>query len=157
MKPLENISLQCIYCDDIRDETNGKTTIVGWYGGEHVQLPLDGPLLLTSLCMVGLVAMPLTPSDTSFRLDLMQGTDVLQSVNIPPEAVEEMQTNSNGQSIGKQIRIAIKMANMTVSEPCILRLRIVVDKEEIYGNGLRFTRQPVHLNTVVDASAEKEL
>lgn len=140
MKPLEHISLQCIYCDDIRDETSGKTSIVGWYGGEHVQLPPDGPLLLPSLCIVGLVAMPLTPSYSSFKLDLMQGTDILQSINIPSDAVDEMQANGNGPSMGKQIRIAIKMANMQVSDPCVLRLRIVVDKEEIYGNGLRFTR-----------------
>jgi DNA-binding transcriptional regulator YiaG len=42
MKSLKHPNLQCIYCDDIRDEVGGKTTIVGWYVGVPVSLPEEG-------------------------------------------------------------------------------------------------------------------
>ena len=140
MKPLERISLQCIYCDDIRDEIGGKTTIVGWYGGEHVQLPPDGTLLLPSLCVIGLVAMPLTTNYAVFKLELLLGDAILHSINIPPESVGDTQASVDGLSWGKEIRIAIKMNNIPVPGPGVLRLRIAVDGDEYLGNGLRFTR-----------------
>ena len=140
MKPLEHISLQCIYCDDIRDELGGKTTIVGWYGAENIQLPPDGPLMLSSLCMVGLIVMPLELSYSSFKVEVMLGDVVFHSINIPPEAFDQLLANGHGSSMGKQIRIAIRTTNLQVSDPCVLRLRIVIDGEEVSGNGLRFTR-----------------
>lgn len=140
MKPLKHSSLQCIYCDDIRDEASGKTTIIGWYGGEHVQLPPEGPLLLPTLCVLGLAAIPLELKYTSFKVELLQDDVILQSVSIPPDSVKEMQEGNSGTFMGKQIRVAIKLANMQVNNPCVLRLRMLVDDDELYGSGLRFTR-----------------
>lgn len=143
MKPFEHVSLQCIYCDDIRDEANGKTTIVGWYGNEVISLPPEKPLVLSNLCVIGMVTMPLFSKFTSFKVELMQDENVVQSIIVPSEPVEAMQESDNGSSfpqIGKQVRIAIKMLNMQISNPCILRLRIVLDGNEVSGNGLCFTR-----------------
>lgn len=143
MKPLERPSLQCIYCDDLRDEMGGKTTIVGWYGGESVPLPVDGLLSLPSLCVIGLLAMPMEPRFSSMKVELMQDDNVLQSASMPHHALSEMQEGSSQpdpSSCGRQIRVAVKLNNMQISDPCILRLRVVLDDEAIYGNGLRFTR-----------------
>ncbi|MBK6998891.1 MAG: hypothetical protein IPH35_02570 [Rhodoferax sp.] len=146
MKPLERCSLQCIYCDDIRAEAQGKTTIVGWHTGEPIGLPAEGALLIPTLGIVGMLAMPLESKHESMKVELLQDQHVLQSVAMPEQALHEMQVDEAltlaplfGYQV-HQVRIAIKMNNLQVAQPCVLRMRVTVDDEEVYGNGLRFTR-----------------
>lgn len=143
MKPLEHLSLQCIYCDDIREEAGGKTTIVGWYGGDPIGLPVEGALLLPTLGIVGMLAMPLEPKYKSMKVELLQDQQVLQSVLMPEQALNEMQVEkvpTSAPQFGRQIRIVIKVQNLPVAEPCTFRMRITAGDEEVYSNGLRFTR-----------------
>ena len=143
MKPLEHSSLQCIYCDDIRDEAGGKTTIVGWYGGNSVNLPAEGPLLIPTLGIVGMLVMPPEQKCKSMRVDFLQDENVLQSVVMPDQALNEMhekEVTTFAPILGRQTRIVIKINHMQVVEPCTLRMRITVDDEEVYSNGLRFAR-----------------
>lgn len=143
MKPLEHLSLQCVYCDDIRDEVGGKTTVVGWYGGDPIGLPAEGALLMPTLGIVGMLVMPLAPKFKSMKMELLQDQQVLQSVVMPEQALNEMQVEeapTSAPQFGRQIRIAIKINNLQVAEPCVLRMRMTVDDEEVYSNGLRFTR-----------------
>lgn len=145
MKPLEHRSLQCIYCDDIRDETGGKITIVGWYGGEPISLPAEGALLIPALGIVGMLTMPPEPKCKSMKVELLQDQHVLQSVVMPEKSLNDMQVDevlTDVPQFGRQVRIAIKANNMQVAEPCMLRMRITVDDEEVYSNGQRFTRGP---------------
>ncbi len=142
MKPLEHRSLQCVYCDDIRDEVGGKTTIVGWYGGEPIGLPTEGALLIPALGIVGMLIMPLEPKYKSMKVELLQDKNVLQSVVMPDQVFNKMQEEATTSSsiFGRQARIVIKMNNLQVGEPCTLRMRITIDDEELYSNGLRFAR-----------------
>lgn len=144
MKPLEHTSLQCIYCDDIRDEVGGKTTIVGWYGsGVAVPLPAEGALSIPSLGIIGVFTMPPDSKYRSMKVELIQDEIVLQSVVMPAQALNEMQVPV-GQTakplFGREVRMAIKMNNLQIANPCILRMKVVVDDEEVYGNGLGFER-----------------
>lgn len=143
MKPLEQSSLQCLYCDDIRDETGGKTTIVGWYGGKPIDLPAEGALLIPNLGIVGMLVMPLEPKCKSMKVELLQDKNVLQSVVMPDQALNEIQVEeatTSAPMFGRQARIVIKINNLLVGDPCILRMRITVDDEEVYSNGLQFAR-----------------
>jgi hypothetical protein len=143
MKPLEQSSLQCLYCDDIRDETGGKTTIVGWYGAKPIELPTEGALLIPTLGIVGMLVIPLEPKCKSMKVELLQDKNVLQSVVMPDQALNEMQVEdatTSAPMLGRQARIVIKINNLLVGDPCILRMRITVDDEEVYSNGLQFAR-----------------
>jgi hypothetical protein len=145
MKSLENFSLQCIYCDDIRDEAGGKTTIVGWYTGDPIELPEVGSLLIPTLGIVGMLVMPLEPKYKSMKVELLQDQHVLQRVLIPDQALHEMldvKATRGAPLFGRQARIVIKMHNLQLEDSCILRMRITVDDEAVYSNGLRFTREP---------------
>ena len=145
MKPLEHRSLHCIYCDDIRDEAGGKTTIVGWYGGQPISLPSEGALLIPTLGIVGMLTMPLEPKCKSMKVELLQDQHVLQSVVMPEQALNDTQVDEGltpEQQFGRQVRIVIKANNLQVAESCILRMRITVDDEEVYSNGQCFTRAP---------------
>lgn len=144
MNPLKHTTLLCLYCDDIRQEVGDKTTIVGWYGGgANVHLPAEGPLLIPSLGIVGVLTMPLDSKYKSMKMELMQDENVLQSVVMPDQAVNEMQVpvgHAAKPLFGREVRIAIKMNNLQIAEPCTLRMRVIVDDEEVYSNGLGFER-----------------
>lgn len=145
MKPLEHTSLQCIYCDDIRDEVDGKTTIVGWYGaGVRVPLPAEGALLIPTLGIIGVLTMPPDSKYKSMKLELMQDENVLQSVGMPDQALNEMQVPVDQTAkllFGREVRIAIKMNNLQIADPCTLRMRVILDGDEAYSNGLGFERK----------------
>lgn len=143
MKPLEHLSLHCIFCDDIRAETGGKTTLVGWYAGEPNRLPEEGALLIPTLGVVGMLAMPLTPKHKSIKMELLQDEHVLQSTDMPEQALQEMQVEEAptcAPLLGRQVRIVIKINNLKIEEPCVLRMRMTVGEQEVYSNGLRFVR-----------------
>jgi hypothetical protein len=144
MKPLERTTLQCIYCDDIRDEVGGKSTIVGWYGSDApVALPSEGALVISSLGIIGILNLPPDSKYKSMKVELLQNENVLQSVVMPEQTLNEIQLPVNQTPkplFGREVRVAIKMSNLQIAEPCVLRMRVIVDDEEIYSNGLSFTR-----------------
>lgn len=141
MKPLEHRFLQCIFCDDIREEVGGKKTIVGWHAGETIAVPKDGAIVLPSLCLVGLLSVPPNPKFSSLSIDLTQDDDALQHVMVPAEALEKMQDDESSNTLyGRQIQLAIKMTNLSIDRTCVLRLRVTIDEEELFSNGLRFSK-----------------
>ena len=114
MKPLEHLSLHCIFCDDIRAELEGKTTLVGWYAGEPNRLPEEGALLIPTLGVVGMLAMPLTPKHKSIKMEFLQDEHVLQSTDMPEQALQEMQVEEAptcAPLLGRQVRIVIKISS----------------------------------------------
>lgn len=144
MKRLEHRSLQCIYCDDVREELGGKTTIVGWYPTNDVLLPTEGGLLLPALCVLANIFTPLDQPFKSMKVELMQDDQVLQTIEPPEQALLEMQEQakqSPGPLEALQIRVAIKLVNWHTDHPCRVHLRATLDDEVLYGNGMRFARQ----------------
>lgn len=143
MKPLEQSSLQCLYCDDIREEAGGKTTIVGWYSGKPIDLPAESALLIPTLGIVGMLVLLPERKFKSMKVELLQDKNVLQSLVMPDQVPNEMQVEDATTSapvLGRQIRIVIKINNLQVENPCILSMRIIMDDEEVYSNGLQFAR-----------------
>jgi hypothetical protein len=146
MKALEHPSLHCVFCDDIRDEKSGKTSIIGWYGAKSVELPPEGPLLLASFGIVGLLGIPLELKCISLKMDLLQDDHILQSVTLPEQALSQMlvdEQSSSDPTSGRQTRIAIMTNNLTIEDPCIVRMRITLNDTEINSNGLRFVRPEI--------------
>ena len=142
MKPLEHSHLECIYCDDFRNEENDKTTIVGWYNSSSIQLPPDAPLILPSLCIIGIVSIPLELTLTSCKFELTQDETILQSIDVPASDLEVGFSKIKNQLLqyGRQLRIVFKLANIRITQPGVLRLRAVINGEIVYGNGFYFLR-----------------
>lgn len=156
MKRLEHRSLQCIYCDDVREELGGKTTIVGWYPANNVLLPTEGGLLLPGLCVLANIFTPLEQPFKSMKVELLQDDQVLQTIEPPAQALLEMQEQakqSPGPMEALQIRVAIKLVNWSTDQPCRVHLRATLDDEVLYGNGLRFARQTMSQSPQSSADA----
>lgn len=143
MNPLDHVTLQCIYCDDIRDEVGGKTSIIGWYSGEPIAMPPEGFLLLPTFCLMGMLALPIDTQFKTLKLEMLQDEEVLHTVVIPEQAVKDLQTGEAHTAtplFGRQARFAIKMNNFAIVKPCIVRMRITLDDLVVNANGLPFKR-----------------
>jgi hypothetical protein len=67
----------------------------------------------------------------------------LQGIDLPPEAVANLQAeneDAENKSMGRQVRIAIRLQNLLVAEPGVIALRVILDKEVLHANRLRFKR-----------------
>lgn len=137
MKPLEHSSLQCIYCDDVRNEENGKTTIIGWHNSSTILIPSNETMSL-HLCIIGIISVP--PKFMKLQFELMQEEHVLQSFKTE---INKISDDSNLVVYGRQLRVMFRIKDMQISAPCTLRLRAITDDGQtvntVYGNGLYFT------------------
>lgn len=142
MQQLEQASIQCIFCDDIREEAEGKTSIIGWFNGDPIQLPSEGPLVFPTLGIVALAAIPLEPKFQSVKVELVQNERVLHAINLPSDAVVQLQSDEadKEQAAGRQVRIAMKMVGITVAEPGLIGIRLYLDDLQLDSNALHFKR-----------------
>ena len=140
MNQLKNCSLTCIYCDDIRDEVGGKTSIVGWYPVESILLKTEEALLLPTLCVLGLLSAPLDLQFTELKVELLQGENIVQNVTIPEQSLVQVKNDASGPLNSHQMRIAFKMINLQISEPTIIRMRVTIDSQNLDSNSLQFVR-----------------
>ncbi|PIT74343.1 hypothetical protein [Limnohabitans sp. JirII-31] len=140
MNSLENFNLTCIYCDDIRDEVSGKTSIVGWYPVEPIQLKAEEPLLLPTLCVLGLLSTPLDLKFSEIKVELLQNENIVQNVTVPEQSLDQVTSDLGGSNLGRQMRVAFKIVNLQVSEPTLLRMRVTIDGQALESNPLSFVR-----------------
>lgn len=141
IKPLENSNLYCIFCEDIRSEVDGKSSIVGWFS-DGTQIMMGGnPMLLPKFSMVGILTVPKAKQPSELKLDLMKDEEVFQSISIPQDKMAEAKKASSANPTPMQavaLRLAIQTANFLIDRPCTLRMRVQFDDTELYSNGLQF-------------------
>lgn len=145
MKQLEQRQLFSLYCDDVRNEVDGKTTLVGWYGDEGVKMPETGPMVLPRLSIVSMVQ---TSCDRPFKqltIQLKHKDNVLQSIDIPEEALKKMASDllAIGHKRGLQAKLAMELHNLPIHEEGELCVCAFADGEEIVGNGIVFYRSSI--------------
>lgn len=141
IKPLEHSSLYCIFCDDIRNELDGKTSIVGWYA-DGTQVLMGGvPLLLPKFSIVGILTIPIEKQPAAMTIDLLKDEEVLQSISIPHDKLDSARDVSQRKPSSPRtiaFRLAIQTVNFPIDRACTLRMRVQFDSTELYSNGLEF-------------------
>lgn len=81
----------CLFADDIRQEINGKVSLIGIYqGGMNVVGPV--PQILPRLVISTYVDTPVDRPFGELSVDVMLDDKEMQNVTPPPQALEEMQT-----------------------------------------------------------------
>lgn len=142
IKPLEHSSLYCIFCDDIRNELDGKTSIVGWYA-DGAQVLMGGtPFFLPKFSMVGILTIPNENRPSEMKIDLLKDEEVLQSISIPQDKLDFVREESRSKPSslrGMAFRLAIQTVNFPIDRPCTLRMRVQFDSTELHSNGLQFS------------------
>lgn len=138
-----------IFCDDIRHEITGKTTLVGVYNG---QLIVSGilPVTLPQICAA--ITLRLTPPEQPlkavvkiFRSDEIEPLFVFEAdiepvgaqlipqplPNLEPDALTFM-----------QMGISAQIQSMVVNEPCALKVRAFIGDDEIRLGSLQISGDP---------------
>ncbi|MCE0853972.1 hypothetical protein LU689_29155 [Pseudomonas asiatica] len=125
-------SIYAIYCDDIRHEVNGKTTLVGVYAGKL--LVGSFPASLSKLCVVLNLT---TPIDDPFQevsvVGKLSGQEVFQ-LNVGKEEMAEYNKKIDelkGESKFIDMQMASIMSPIQIDKPGVLSLEVLVNGEPV--------------------------
>jgi len=126
-----------IFCDDIREEINGKTTYVGVYGGDML-IAAAAPVVIPQLCCLVQVLFDPDNLPESANILLKRFTEAgdqgpIASFDLPPLASLPKPEYTPG--FGDEVRRfalsgVMKMSPFGIEEPCSLRAIAVIDGVE---------------------------
>lgn len=123
-----------VFCDDIREEINAKTTLVGVYSGEML-VAAKGPVLIPQLCYMGKVffdpAMPPTTISISLRQYKAEGDMVeIGKIDFPPVAEIPLPSQLLNYGPGErlvQVNAALRFSPLAVETNFTIRSVMIVD------------------------------
>ncbi len=131
----------CLYSDDIRQEVNNKTSLMGIYrGGMTVEGPM--PQILPRLVISAYVNTPVDHPFGQFSVDVVWNDKMLQNVTPPIEAVQEMQAAATraGNTKVLSMQMVFVLQPFQVDGSGILRVRLREgDEQALESNGLQIT------------------
>ncbi len=127
----------CLFSDDVRQEINGKVSLIGIYqGGMLVGGPV--PQFLPRLVISSYLSTPIDRPLNNLSVDVMLGASALQNVTPPTQALHEMQ-NVALQDAGVKnlsMQMVFVLQPFMVSGNGKLWVRVRCDGETIDSNAL---------------------
>lgn len=127
----------CQFCDDIRQEINGKITLVGVYqGGLQISTPLP-----TVIPMLAIACSIWTPKDRPFthlKVGLKLGDVALMEKEFSTQEMTQLlaQSPTTDDSTGSVFNLQLNMAGLPVTKAGMLTMYCKTDDEELRSNSL---------------------
>lgn len=128
----------CLYADDIRQEINGKVSLIGIYqGGMNVGGAM--PQILPRLVISSYVNTPVSRPFCDLSVDVLWNDEVLQNVTPPTESLQEMQGTALQDSEARTLsmQMVFVMQPFKVKGNGKLRVRARMDGETLESNALK--------------------
>jgi hypothetical protein len=131
-----------IYCDDIRNEVNGKHSLMGIFGN---LMYLGGfPAMLPKLCAVITAS---TPTDRPFDSITFTGTmdgAVVFEMGLDKDQMEQMRKSGGviDDPKGFEAKAMVVLSPLHLAGPTKLEITIVADGENIPCGGLQISQAP---------------
>lgn len=127
----------CQFCDDIRQEINGKITLVGVYQGG---LQISGPLPAV-IPMLSIACSIWTPKDrpfTNLKVALQLGDVALMEKEFSAQELAELiaQSPTVDDSTGTFFNLQLSMAGLPITQAGKLTMYCKTDDEELRSNPL---------------------
>lgn len=144
MNKTSEISLVCIFAENIRTEATGQSTIIGTYLGKPVELPVQTGLAMPSFAVQCILHVPLDVELKSISLELRLEETSLETVNLPPEAMQAftrdraMYAQRDKRMRSFPIYVALQMGNFAIPHPGFLRVLAQVNGQSTWSNALEF-------------------
>lgn len=141
----DNMVLTCLYCDDVRLEADGRSSILGWHAQDVLVVPLAAfPLVLHSLSVVLLLRLPAGKSVPDLTFKMLVGDEVRYSVAASEPDLQAMLADAQ-KAIDAQgaqtIRVVMKFPNLTIPSPGALCFEGKVGVSEVRSNPLHIQLQ----------------
>jgi hypothetical protein len=126
-----------IFCDDVRYELNGKSTLVGVYGTE-MRLFGEAPLMVSELhAVVGLNVDPKSlPLDGVIKIIKSGSEEIVcqQDFEFPDTGEERTDVVFHPEKLQQKyvvLNAHFLIRNVVIEEPCRLKVRAFIGKDEI--------------------------
>lgn len=132
--------VETIFCDDIRDEVNGKVSYIGTYNANL--FAKEFPITLPKFCIAVKIILPLDYPFDKIELNIYKDEDVIIQANIDESQLETYfqqvkeikEKDKKNRLFAFQIRIIA--SPFQLENKCTLRVRAKIDKNEFRGAGL---------------------
>ena len=129
--------LEVMYCDDIRQETNGKISLMGIYGDNLVLA--NFPAKLAKLCLVVRILTPKDDPIKSMTLKVFIDDQVLiQSILNEENISDNISVNENGIIA---FRFLVTLSEIGFKDICTLRTTVQTEEEVFEGLSLQIDRR----------------
>ena len=132
--------IYCLYCEDVRKEASGQSTLLGWFTGP-VTLKTY-PSILQKLTVVVTIHSPATEPIQTASVFVTLGKTRIHEIHLPESELqklhEQIQNSPANEVRGMDIQVVVSFGPLIVDEPTNLRASALIDGELFEGNGLRF-------------------
>ena len=129
--------LESTFCDLVRTEDNGKRILIGVYRDVlYTEFPATLP---TFSILVSLVVDKDSHPKDSLVFKLIRDDEVLVEQAAPPEMLKQLADSAESAEENTVARLAAEFnfGSLKLEGPCVLRVRALIDGEEIRAAGLR--------------------
>lgn len=149
--PVDLPEFSALFCDDIREETSGKTTIVGVYGTDIVfaELPALQPKI--GVFLRGVI--PMSYAGQRLTVKLLKGDEVLiEEGNVitvsDPKTVEAERQGDQEARLRRMADVKLILSPVLFEAPCTLKMMVSVGDFETCARklhvGVAGDKQPNH-------------
>lgn len=132
-----------IFCDDIRNEVNGKHSVMGVLG--NLMYLAEFPAVLPKLCAVLTAS---TPHDQPFKAVIFKGTMdgvVLFEIGLDSVQIEQMQKQNEGlieDPKRYEAKAMVVISPLHLAAPTKIKVSVLADGEEIECTGIQISKAP---------------
>lgn len=131
---------EVIYCDDIRQEINGKLSLIGVYSS--ILYASSFPIVLPTFGMVVRLISPIHQVPTDLQIIIYKGDEVLKHLK-PDPTVFQLKDGEIADDAGiYSIQANLTFSPLPIEEPCKLRVVIDTGNEKVEGSPLKITSRP---------------
>ena len=133
------MALTCLYCDDVRLESDGRSTLVGWYAQDALTHAGPFPITVLNLAVVSLLRIPSIETVQSLQLELWLGDELRYSLTPTAEDLQALWADAlraPGRTDAMTIRVVMKFPNLPIPKPGRLYFKAVLDGDLVVSNPL---------------------
>jgi hypothetical protein len=144
-----NRQVHTIFCDDIRHEIGGKISFIGAYSG--AMLVSQFPAVLPKLCLALSIVTPATQPFKKLSFRILKDDEKLAEGELSEQEFANFAEADGGKTeIDLKDRVQtfcsiFVFSPFKLDAPCVLRVRVDTEAEELRGIGLRIEQAPAHL------------
>ncbi len=133
MELINSISVNCIYCDDVRHEVSGKITVVGMYSeGAPIPYPPQGILVLPKFCIIAGVRIPIEQTMQKLRCELRLDDEVVHGVDMPADTFNEANAPMRKDQKWITAQLIMEFGNFAIPREGTLCFVAIIDGSKVY-------------------------
>lgn len=139
--------VQVIYCDDIRQEVNGKLSFIGVYAND--MLVNKFPIVVSKLCVSVKTLAPASDPINSMTVRILKDDELLQEIVVGEDQIaaslqkpEEELAIQDEENRVQLTQFLLTFSPLQFVEPCKIKVRVQTDKDELRGLALKVGLMP---------------